>query len=121
MSLRISCITVTASSTVTLKLSFSPPLTGMRKEAKSRHKKNMIGSKKFAISWSSATYLSHCPDRCCDDALDLLRNRRISCNTVTARSTVTLKLSFSPPLSEIRKEDKSRHKKNRTGIKKLTM
>lgn len=45
---------------------------------------------------------------------------RISCNTVTASSTVTLKLSFSPPLSEIRKDDKSRHKKNKTGSRKLT-
>lgn len=46
---------------------------------------------------------------------------RMSCNTVTASSTVTLKLNFSPPLSEIRKEAKSRHKKKRTGTMKLTM
>lgn len=45
---------------------------------------------------------------------------RISCNTVTASRTVTLKLSFSPPLSEIRKEAKSKDKKKRTGSKKLT-
>lgn len=46
---------------------------------------------------------------------------RISCITVTASSTVTLKLSFSPPLSEMRKEAKSRHRKKRTGNRKLMM
>ena len=45
---------------------------------------------------------------------------RISCKTVTASSTVILKLSFVPP-SEIRKDAMSRHRKNKTGNRKLTM
>ena len=49
ISLRISCITVTASSTVTLKPSFSPPLSEIIKEAKSRQKKSRMGSKKFTM------------------------------------------------------------------------
>lgn len=46
---------------------------------------------------------------------------RMSCSTVTANMTVTLKLSFSPPESEIKKEAKSSARKNSTGSKKLMM
>ncbi|MED6285283.1 hypothetical protein CHARACLAT_027747 [Characodon lateralis] len=49
ISLRISCMTVTASSIVTLKPTFSPPVSGMRKENISRHKRKSIGSKKLTI------------------------------------------------------------------------
>lgn len=46
---------------------------------------------------------------------------RRSCITVTAKSTVTLKLSFSPSRSEIKKDAMSRLRRNRMGSKKLTM
>ena len=46
---------------------------------------------------------------------------RMSCKTVMASKTVTLKPSFSPPLSEMRKEAMSRPRKNKTGNRKLTM
>lgn len=46
---------------------------------------------------------------------------RRSCITVTASSTVTLKLSFSPSRSEIKKDEMSRLRRNRMGSKKLTM
>lgn len=66
---------------------------------------------------------------CCSEVLPIRGIRsedegrislRISCITVMARSTVILKLSFSPPVSEIRKEAKSRLRKKRTGRMKLT-
>lgn len=52
MSLRMSSRTEMASSTVTLKPSFSPRWSEMKKEATSRVKKNRIGNRKL-ITWRS--------------------------------------------------------------------
>lgn len=60
ISFKISCITVTVSSTVTLKLSFSPPLSEIKKDDKSRHKKKKMGSKKFIMYRADLLFMKIC-------------------------------------------------------------
>lgn len=50
MSFRMSSSTEMASSTVTLKPSFSPRWSAMKNEAISRHRKNRMGSRKL-MTW----------------------------------------------------------------------